>query len=691
MRKFWKWVAGNTLLILCLSLILPAAVAAGGPEDTRQVKGILSDMLACLAIDRQSQSQASGRVNLHWQGEARQARLVLSIAGPEAPHLVKVNGRPVGQVPVYAGGEPCGEEETIYLDVPIDVVVQGENLIEITDSGLAGDAWTAAKVRLIVLGDLTLTLPHPQGQPGATGLTAGPTVFQATFTNTFTFTNTYDGTTQDFVGQIPAGYDGTPTPLLVAAHPRGGTMEFGVDTFGPAADSRTWLLASPQMHGRWTPPPAPPGKYAYASLESQYDLIGTVNYMVEHYNVDPHRIYLVGYSMGGQGAVVTAAKFPHLFAAVFDNKGPTDMAAWYAEQVAYYKEGQNKNHVVAMREECYVVVGGTNTPAYPSTDFGTPTNPFCYQRRSGLNFASNYIHVPISITHSISDALVPITHSLLLRDAINSYDPDQTASVFEEPDAEDCPSPSYHCYEPAPDAVLDFLAPYTLNNNPDHINITTDESKSYYWLNISQTGGDHWSQVEVGYDLANKTVTATISDTKPLTLGFNLGSASLPSTYVIPSLLQPGMGLPDTTYLVKGGSLNYLVNYTATSGYLTTTLASTGQFSLTISGVKVSLTADPALIPRGQAATSTISILSQDQLGNPVPDGTPIQLSTSEGVFSGGGATYTASTTAGQATAILNLGPDADLALIVATLGAVSDTTTVDMSSRIFLPVVVKN
>jgi hypothetical protein len=44
------------------------------------------------------------------------------------------------------------------------------------------------------------------------------------------------------------------------------------------------------------------------------------------------------------------------------------------------------------------------------------------------------------------------------------------------------------------------------------------------------------------------------------------------------------MGLPAATYAVVGGGNNYQVNYA--SGYLTVTLNTTGQYSLTISAVR---------------------------------------------------------------------------------------------------------
>ena len=53
--------------------------------------------------------------------------------------------------------------------------------------------------------------------------------------------------------------------------------------------------------------------------------------MRAHYNVDPMRIYLAGYSMGGMTALVTGARLADAFAAVVDDSGPTDLAQWEVE------------------------------------------------------------------------------------------------------------------------------------------------------------------------------------------------------------------------------------------------------------------------------------------------------------------------------------------------------------------------
>ena len=599
-KRLWRIVI---CISLFLSLSLSVIINASGPEDDlgqsrRQVIGVVSNALKCLAVGSDAPAPALAAINLTWPGQAERVRLVGDIAGTEAGHTIKVNGQPVAQTPIYPGGQACGDGEFVRINLPINVLVQGDNLIEITNDALASDNWTMADIRLEVFGDFTLTEADRAQQIGL----AEDITIATTFVDTFT--NSYDGTLQEFMYQVPGSYSGQSTPLLVAVHARAGTMEKGLNWFDQEADTKGWLLASAELHGRWPVPPEcqvypsaqschyddrvlagttysggppypdphpKPGYYAYASLESQYDVIGTVDHMVQNFNVDLNRIYLAGYSMGGQGTVVTAAKFPHLFAAIFDAKGPTDMVTWHDEQVAY-EGSQNARPVRAMTKECHL--GGVRK---------TPNeHPFCYERRSGLNFARNLIHVPISVTHSISDAVVPYHHSTDLAMAINSYGPDQTVTVIPEEShdpAIDGGPPSYHFFEPDPNDVLGFLDLYTLNSNPTYINIKTDESKSYYWLNIDQSGGEHWTEVEATYNPAAKTVTATISDSNQLTLGFNLGSTE-PITDVI---RLPAMGLPDNiTYTVEEqGQSSYQQLYT--SGYFTVTLNNTGRFTLTIS------------------------------------------------------------------------------------------------------------
>ncbi|MGQ0603208.1 MAG: alpha/beta hydrolase family protein [Anaerolineales bacterium] len=563
-RKTFRARAIAAKLGLCLALvasamgIAPRADASGPvlPEPgAAGIAGLTSEAIGCL----QTGPQSSGVVTLRWQGKAERARLVLTVSGSEAAHTIRLNGQPVAVAPVFPYGAACAEGRAFYLDVPVEAVKQGENLIEISNDRQPNDVWSAADARLEVWGAVSA--------PPAVSLNEPQFVSTLAVSSTINFINPYDSTSQQAVIQIPDGYNGgNATPLVIFAHGRYGTMLDGYSEFGAAANAQQWLLASPEMHGRWqgSPQPPSPGAFAYASLESQYDIIGALAYMTVNYNVDRSHVYLVGYSMGGQIAVVTAAKSPHIFAAVFDNKGPTDFTTWYGEQVANPNYGTFHDAVIGMRQECHL----SGVPQPPAG------NPFCYQRRSGLNFASNLIHVPISITHSIGDTLVPITHSRRLRDAVNALGPDQPVVVAEN---NICQGSACHSYDPNATDVLNFFAPRTLNNLPYTLNISTDESKAFYWLNVRQITGDRWTQVQAVFSPSANKVTATISDTQSVEVGFNPGSVPITGPG---GFSQPGLGLSAKRYQITvNNAPPYLQSYV--SGYLTVTVPS-GQVPVTI-------------------------------------------------------------------------------------------------------------
>jgi pimeloyl-ACP methyl ester carboxylesterase len=572
-----------SLCLLSLAAPLPATLAHAAPARTTaplagpgdgEIVGSASGALECLTVGG-PEGQAAGRVTLNWAGRAVRSRLILWVAGAEAAHTIRVNGQAVASAPVAPEGEACGGEP-FYLDLPPGVLVRGENTVEITNDQQAGDAWTASRVRLEVFA------PWRAPDPAIASLA----VTTAT-SLTVSIANTFDGTNQQAWLQVPTTYNsGVPAPLVIYVHGRTSNMYEPADPgtdFDVAADARGWLLASPQLHGRWpgtasVPIPNPPGKWAYASVESQYDVLGTVKYMLDHYNVKRDQIYLVGNSMGGQTVTIVAAKFPHVFAAVYDVKGPTDFAQWHGESA-------NNEHKTWMERECYT---GTVSSPQPKTP---AQNPLCYQRRSSQWFDSNYLHVPISITHSSADALVPIAHSFELRDAINSFGPDRNAAVLVDTVVGPTCPPNYHCYDPVWSDVLDFLAPFTLNSTPLHVNVFSDESKPYYWLKLDQQGGNHWSHVEATANSALRTVTLQITDPQPLTVRVNLGSTPIAGDA---GLSQPGLGFPAGQYRVQGLGHNDVVNYT--SGYLSISVPATSQGgSVTVTPVGVTL--DFAYLP----------------------------------------------------------------------------------------------
>jgi hypothetical protein len=181
MMKRIEWIAwllcGFALLLLNAQRHVEASTARAEAAEI----GIVSDALACLAIHTDQPVAQRGSVNLRWQGTPRQARLILTIAGAEAAHPIKINGQPVATAPVFSDGEVCGEGEVFYLDIPPSMIRQGANEIELTADAQAGDGWSAADLRLEVLGNLL-----PAGGDEVAAANAAATI------STISYSNRYD-------------------------------------------------------------------------------------------------------------------------------------------------------------------------------------------------------------------------------------------------------------------------------------------------------------------------------------------------------------------------------------------------------------------------------------------------------------------------------------------------------------------
>jgi dienelactone hydrolase len=688
----------TALILLCLALATApsAALYALPPQDElipgvvahdSGIVGVVSTAIDCLAAGSLGSEQESASalcpststVELNWQGDVESARLVISIpdpnTAPKAAHTILVNGQTAASSPACSVAQPCRPGETFYLSVPAQTVRQGANRIEITADGKADNRWMIANVRLEVMGQVTPVRSQSSDLTSTSNKTAATPMI-------VTFRNSLDGTNQKAIAQVPDSYNpSVATPLVLFAHARTGIMEDGITTLGAAANSKGWLLISPEMHGSWPIPSecfqvpndcdyddqvlagttpsgaeAKPGAYAHASLESQYDLIGAAKYIIDRYNVKTDQIYLVGGSMGGQTAGVVAAKFPHLFAAAFAYMGISNLDQWYGELL-------NPEWERTLQKECHI-----------NRARKTPTqNPFCYQRRSSVEFARNFIQVPISLTHGVYDELVPISHSRNLRNAINSFDPVHPVSIYEVW-RRLCDEP-YHCVNLNSNSILNYLDNYRLEQNPSHIRIAADESKLFYWLKVGQTGGAHWSYIDVTRDPDSPSVEVTTNDPNAVDIGLNLGTGWRMGE----AIMQPGMGMPSTTYLLKGAGHFELVDYA--SGYLTTRVNTTGTSTFTLSALDVDVSADPSEVPGDQTHTSTITILVRDSSdqANPVPNGTPVQLQTTQGRFANGQKTFSLTTFDGRATTTLTVDATDDLAEITATVQQASGSATVNI------------
>ncbi|HEX9776218.1 MAG TPA: hypothetical protein VGB83_11670 [Actinomycetota bacterium] len=181
----------------------------------------------------------------------------------------------------------------------------------------------------------------------------------------------YRGRLQPYALWIPEDYDPqTPTPLLLNLHSlsvhhnqyRGGE--------DPAASYSTMYEQVEDGLGAIVVTPLARGPDGWYQDEALIDTLEVWADAVESFNIDPDRVYVGGYSMGGFGTYRLATLMPDSFASAVSIVGPPADGIW-----AYPAEP----------------TGGADDPTF--------THP---QLESTL-------HVPFWITQGVEDELVPFT------------------------------------------------------------------------------------------------------------------------------------------------------------------------------------------------------------------------------------------------------------------------------------------
>lgn len=124
-----------------------------------------------------------------------------------------------------------------------------------------------------------------------------------------------DGTRQPYSLYVPKTYKpGKVFPLVVTLHGHGWYRPF---QGYPPEEVPGAIVLSP--HGR--------GSVDYM-LAAEQDVIRCIQEVQRDYSVDPDRVYLAGFSMGGTGTWNIGAKFPDVFAALAPVAGNTDSKVW---------------------------------------------------------------------------------------------------------------------------------------------------------------------------------------------------------------------------------------------------------------------------------------------------------------------------------------------------------------------------
>ena len=133
----------------------------------------------------------------------------------------------------------------------------------------------------------------------------------------------YGGQLQPYLLRVPAGTNpSSPAPLTFALHSLGGNYNqfsvFSPNQFVQLGDERDNLVATPLAHG-------PDGWYTDEAESDVFEVWADID---RHFNLDPDRTYVSGYSMGGYGSYKLGVEYPDLWARAFTVVGPPGEGIW---------------------------------------------------------------------------------------------------------------------------------------------------------------------------------------------------------------------------------------------------------------------------------------------------------------------------------------------------------------------------
>ena len=184
-----------------------------------------------------------------------------------------------------------------------------------------------------------------------------------------------DDSCQPFKVALPCGYRaGTDRhyPLIVLLHHHGWSDWYRPFQGYPYSVDDAIVIAP---HGR--------GSCDYLWI-AEDDVLSCIDAAEADFQVDPARIYVTGWSMGGTGSFHLPGRYPHRFAASFPKAGNADFTAW---EEAWKEDRQRM--------------------ASPHLE----KRMFLRWETAPVTYAENFLHVPISIDHGEWDTINPVGHS----------------------------------------------------------------------------------------------------------------------------------------------------------------------------------------------------------------------------------------------------------------------------------------
>ena len=255
-----------------------------------------------------------------------------------------------------------------------------------------------------------------------------------------------------FSYQIPENYNSnTPHPLLVTFHQWGGNENSNYFTLiDEEANNRGWMMLSPYGGSS--------NNYNHQGAQAMVE--GEILWMINQFNIETNRIYMVGGSMGGAGGAIYANNHldptKPMVAATASASGILD-----CELRAIEMDGNNS----------MIEWFGGNWDEVP----------FEYHRNSAVYFADSTqsMHYNLKYTPLYLDFGATETHRTHAEDLYELL-LDYNESMWI--DAEPIGSHGYSVIDE--EHSCNWLSQFELIDNPDIINVNLDEPGRAYWLEV---------------------------------------------------------------------------------------------------------------------------------------------------------------------------------------------------------------
>lgn len=182
-------------------------------------------------------------------------------------------------------------------------------------------------------------------------------------------------------------------PLLVGLHTWSYGRDNQINNMLPLATKYDFHLLLPEFRGN-NRAGNPHCRQACGSELAKQDIKDAIDYIVEHENVDPDNIFLLGLSGGGHMALLMAGMCPEYFKAIGAFVPITDLTKWALENKDYAP------HILACCE----------TEAE-------------MRKRSPISYIDTIAKANLKIFHGKADPIVPVAHSITLFNAIMEKHP----------------------------------------------------------------------------------------------------------------------------------------------------------------------------------------------------------------------------------------------------------------------------